>query len=200
MESQLKERDAAAAGRRYLAQGEEIVAALRKHPTVLLGPLALAALALFAAAALGFVTSPGESSDFVDTVFGIVALGAVGRLMWKVAGWYVDRIYVTSSRVFEVSGVFTRRVASMPLQRVTDMTYSRSIPARLLGYGSLRLESAGQDQGLTELDHLPKPDDVYRTLTSLMSRGAREADAPRTVFHGVRVEDEDTGPLPRITL
>lgn len=197
----MRQRDPGAGARRYLAQNEEVITAIRKHPTVLLGPLLVAVLAMFAAAALGFVTSPGESSDFIDTVFGLIALIAVGRLLWKLGSWYVDRIYVTSTRVFEVSGVFTRRVASMPLQRVTDMTYSRSIPARLMGYGSLHLESAGQQQGLTELDHLPKPDDVYRTLTSLISRGSRGGqDAGRMVFHGVRVEDEDTGPLPRITL
>lgn len=190
----------AAAAHRYLARGEEVVLALRKHISVLLGPLAVALLALLAATALGFVTSPGDGSDFIDTVLGIVALLAMARFLWKVAQWYVDRVYITSTRVFEVSGVFTRRVASMPLQRVTDLTYSRTIPARLLGYGTLTLESAGQQQGLTELDHLPKPDDIYRTLTSLMSISLRDPDRHRTVFHGVRVEDEDTGPLPRISL
>lgn len=190
----------AAAAHRYLAQGEEVVLALRKHPTILLAPILLAVGAMLAAAFLGFVSSPGESSDFIDTIFGIVALAAVARFVWKLAQWYVDRIYITSQRVFEVSGVFTRRVASMPLQRVTDMTYSRSIPARLLGYGTLELESAGQQQGLTELDHLPHPDDIYRTLTSLMSRALGDPDKQRMVFHGVRVEDEDTGPLPRISL
>ena len=189
-----------AGGRRYLAHGEEIVVALRKHPAVLLGPLLVAVGAMLAAAALGFVSSPGDGSDFFDTVFGLIALGATARFGWKLALWWADRIYITSSRVFEVSGVFTRRVASMPLQRVTDMTYSRSIPARMLGFGSLHLESAGQQQGLTELDHLPKPDDVYRRLTSLMSLANRDPERARTVFHGVRVEDEDTGPLPRISL
>lgn len=190
----------AAAAQRYLAHGEEVVVALRKHPSVLLPPLAVAILAMLAAAVLGFVTSPGDGSDLIDTVFGVVAVAAFLRLLWQLWQWYSDRIYITSARVFEVSGVFTRKVASMPLRRVTDMTYSRSILARLLGYGTLRLESAGQQQGLTELDHLPKPDDVYRALTSLMSTTLEEADPRRTVFHGARIEDEDTGPLPRISL
>jgi hypothetical protein len=189
-----------ATAHRYLAQGEEVVLAVRKHPMSLLGSILVAVGAMLAAALLGFVTSPGDNTDFIDTVFGTVALVAVGRFIWKFAQWYLDRIYVTSQRVFEVSGVFTRRVASMPLRRVTDMTYSRSIPARLLGYGTLELESPGQQQGLTQLDHLPRPDDIYRTLTSLMSTGPGDRHQQRTVFHGVRVEDEDTGPLPRISL
>jgi membrane protein YdbS with pleckstrin-like domain len=190
----------AAIAHRYLAQGEEVVLALRKHPTILLGPLLLAVGAMLAAAFLGFVTSPGDGADLIDTLFGLLALAAVARFAWKFTQWYVDRIYITSQRVFEVSGVFTRKVASMPLRRVTDMTYSRSILARLLGYGTLELESAGQQQGLTELDHLPRPDDIYRTLTSLMSVTLGDPEQQRTVFHGVRVDDEDTGPLPRISL
>lgn len=193
-----------AGGRRYLAHGEEIVVALRKHPSILLGPLLLAGGVMLTAAVLGFLTSPGEDNDLIDTVFGYLALAATARFGWKFALWWVDRIYITSTRIFEVSGIFTRRVASMPLQRVTDLTYSRSIPARILGYGSLRLESAGQQQGLTELDHLPKPDDVYRRLTSLMTAANGDSEKKRMVFHGVRVEDEDededTGPLPRISL
>lgn len=199
MREELERAQEIARAQRYLAQGEEVVLALRKHPTVLLAPALLVAAAMLVGAGLGFVTSPGEGADIIDTVFGILALVAVGRFVWKLALWYVDRIYITSQRVFEVSGVFTRRVASMPLQRVTDMTYSRSIPARLLGYGTLQLESAGQQQGLTELDHLPRPDDIYRTLTSLMSRAMGDPRQQRMVFHG-RVDDEDTGPLPRTSL
>jgi len=132
----------AAKGDRYLAAGEEILITFHKHPAVLLGPLALMCLAMFAAALLGFVTSPGDGNDFVDTVFGMVALVAAGRMGWKLIQWWTDRVYVTETRIFEVSGVLTRKVASMPLGRVTDMTYNRTIAGRLLGYGSLILESA----------------------------------------------------------
>lgn len=189
-------------GDRYLAAGEEILITFHKHPAVLLGPLALLCLAMLAAAVLGFVTSPGDGNDFIDTIFGAVALVAAGRLAWKLVQWWADRVYVTPTRIFEVSGVFTRKVASMPLGRVTDMTYNRTILGRLLGYGSLILESPGQQQGLNVIDHLPKPDDVYRRLTSLVCSNGRRPDENerRTVFEGVRIDDEDTGPLPRISL
>lgn len=189
----------ATGGERYLAAGEDILLSLRKHPAALLGPFSVALLAMVAAATLGFVTSPGQDSDFIDTLFGAIALVAVGRFGWKLVLWWFDKVFVTPLRIFEVSGIFSRRVASMPLERVTDMTYNRSIAARLLGYGSLTLETAGQEQGLTELDHLPRPDDIYRHLTSLVCAGAGVADR-RTVFTGARVDDEDTGPLPRISL
>ena len=52
----------------------------------------------------------------------------------------------------------------MPLTKVTDMTYERSILGRLLGYGTFVLESAGQDQALSRIDHVPNSDENYRKI------------------------------------
>ncbi len=49
-------------------------------------------------------------------------------------------------------GVFTRRVAMMPLMKVTDMSYNRSVLGRLVGYGEFVLESAGQEQALRTVE------------------------------------------------
>jgi hypothetical protein len=43
----------------------------------------------------------------------------------------------------------------MQLTKVTDMTFQRSPIGRLLGFGEFILESAGQDQALTNLGYLP---------------------------------------------
>jgi hypothetical protein len=46
----------------------------------------------------------------------------------------------------------------MPPVKVADMSFSqRSFQGRLLGYGTFILESAGQDQALRVVDHLPYP-------------------------------------------
>ena len=98
--------------------------------------------------------------------------------------------------IFEVSGLLSRKVASMPLTRVTDMTYRRSLLGRLLGYGDLIVESAGQDQALTTINFLPNPDEFYRTVTALVG-GVMARPDPETV-HEASWDDEDTGPLPRV--
>ena len=46
----------------------------------------------------------------------------------------------------------------MPLIKVTDMSYNRSVPGRILGYGRFVMESAGQDQALREVNWVPDPD------------------------------------------
>jgi hypothetical protein len=56
----------------------------------------------------------------------------------------------------------------MPLVKVTDMRFSRSIVGRLLGYGEFRLESAGQDQALGRIPWVADPDATYRELCAII--------------------------------
>lgn len=182
---------------RYLAPDERVVLQVRRHVAVLALP-ALKFLGTVAlASVVGFMTSPDSGSDIIDLAVGLLAAYFSLRLGWAVWQWWVDRIIVTDQRVFEVSGVLTRKVASMPIGGVIDMTYRRTIMGRLLGYGDLVLESAGQDQALSSIEKLPKPDDFYRTVTGLVAaRGSQPPEVAERV-RGI-FDDEDTGPLPRV--
>jgi uncharacterized membrane protein YdbT with pleckstrin-like domain len=183
---------------RYLASDEDLELEVRHHLAVLIGPALAAAAAIVGGAALGFVLSPDRDSDFIDTVIGLVAVFFFLRLGWKLWLWYEDRIFVTTHRVVEVSGVLTRRVASIPLIKVTDMTYRRSLLGRILGYGDLVLESAGQHQALERITYIPTPDHFYRTVTSLLA--ARATVPPELTVPPLHSENDDTGPLPRVVV
>ncbi|MBA2426320.1 MAG: PH domain-containing protein [Actinobacteria bacterium] len=188
-------------GARYLAESESLVLNVRRHWSLLLRPGSQALGLLILLSLLGLVTSPGDGSTPLDTLAGLVAVVIVARFLWKAWEWWAERIVVTNHRIFEISGLLTRKVASMPLTKVTDMTYRRSVGGRLLGYGELVVESAGQDQALGHIYHLPRPDDFYRTVTSLVTAaegalpGPTKAPGPWTAS-----DDVDTGPLPRVIL
>lgn len=51
---------------------------------------------------------------------------------------------------------------------VTDLTFERSLRGRLLGYGTLIVESAGQIQALNRIDYIPRPEEVYEALPELV--------------------------------
>jgi hypothetical protein len=179
---------------RYLALDERKICEVRRHPALLLG-VALQTLAVFvAAAALGTIESPGRANTFIDTILGLIALVFLIRLAVALEQWWVTRIIVTDRRIVEVSGVLSRHVASMPLPQVTDTTYHRSIWGRLLGYGDLIVESPGRHPGLSHIGYLPRPDDFYRIVMSLMN--ASSGEAPDDV--AVLPADQDTGEIPRV--
>ena len=183
---------------RYLAFEEKIVCRVRHHPALLARPLAEAIVATVLAVILGVALSPREGSHPIDTVVGLVAVVGVIRFGWKFWLWWADRIIVTNRRLFEVSGIFTRRVASMPLAKVTDMTYQRTFLGRVFGYGHMVLESPGQKQALAKIGFLPNPDDFYRTVTSLVM--APTPDQREEAAEQVEADHDDTGPLPRVVV
>jgi len=135
---------------------------VRRHPAVLLPASAYAVGGLLAA----FIVSATLLRGHTTLILIIWALWGVlmVRLIWQAINWAVDYFVITSKRILLTSGVFTRSVAMMPLSKVTDMSFRRSLAGRLLGYGEFVVESAGQDQALRTIDHIPYPEDLYRRV------------------------------------
>jgi hypothetical protein len=85
-------------------------------------------------------------------------------MLWKVLEWRHDWFVATDKRLLLTYGLVTRKVAMMPLTKVTDMSYNRSPVGRVLGYGRFVMESAGQDQALRSVNWVPDPDHTYRAI------------------------------------
>src|SRR5262249_53409924 len=109
---------------KYLLPHEQEVVTVRKHPAVLLAPVAWAVLGLVAAALLSDILfRPSSPPPWIAwAAWGLVFL----RLLGAALNWAVDYFVITSRRFIETSGVFTRKVAMMPMMKVTDMTFRQS--------------------------------------------------------------------------
>src|SRR5215469_3567344 len=161
---------------KYLLPREVRVATVRRHPAVLLVPSAQAVGGLLVAAVLSATVLRGR------TVFaGVLWAGwlvLLVNLIWKAVNWAVDYFVITSERILLTSGVFTRSVAMMPLSKVTDMSFHRSFAGRLLGFGDFVVESAGQDQALRTIDHIPYPEELYQRVCERIFPDASAAAKP----------------------
>jgi uncharacterized membrane protein YdbT with pleckstrin-like domain len=149
---------------RYLADGEYVVLPTHRHPAVLIRPVAVAAIVLI----LAFIGSLLSGSGALSAFLWLLTVPFLLWLGWSLVEWRHERIVLTNRRVIEVRGILVRRVAMMPFAKVTDLGYTRSILGRLLGYGAVRLETAGQVQDLEHVRFLPDPDEFYRTLSKLV--------------------------------
>ena len=98
------------------------------------------------------------------------------RFVWKVAEWSVDYFVVTSKRMLLTTGLITRKVAMMPLGKVTDMSFQRSLLGRMLGYGEFILESAGQDQALSTVEYIPYPETLYLEVCQMLFPSKDDSD------------------------
>ena len=159
---------------KYLLPREVRVATVRRHPAVLLFPSAQAVAGLLAAFILSATLLRGHTV-LVWIVWGLWGLLML-RLIWQVVNWAVDYFVITSERILLTSGIFTRSVAMMPLSKVTDMSFHRTFIGRLLGYGEFVVESAGQDQALRSIDHIPYPEQLYRVVCGRIFKDAAEEE------------------------
>jgi uncharacterized membrane protein YdbT with pleckstrin-like domain len=158
---------------KYLLPHERQVITVHQHPAVLIRPIfeVLAGLAI-----AGWLSnSVAHGNGTVILVIWVAWALLLLRLAVKVLDWSVNYFVVTSQRMLLATGVVTRKVNMMPLTKVTDMSFQRSTLGRILGYGEFILESAGQDQALRVVDHLPYPEQLYLEVCGLIFKDKEES-------------------------
>ncbi|WP_380171070.1 PH domain-containing protein [Kineococcus sp. DHX-1] len=168
--------------RRYVLSTEKRLVCLRRHLVVLAEPVLSCVTGL--GGWLWLVVRAGDVPYLPNVTF-LGWLVLLGRAVWKWLQWRGDWFIATDKRLLLTYGVVKRQVAMMPLSKVTDMSYNRSLLGRFLGYGELVMESAGQDQALSDVDRLPMPDQVYVRICEQLFGEVGAVDLPRR--RGTRV-------------
>jgi uncharacterized membrane protein YdbT with pleckstrin-like domain len=149
----------------YLLPTERRVIRLRQHWSKMLNDLTSTALFLLA---LVVVERLLPDTVLIDNLAFYLALVAVLRFTVLTILWWIERIVITDKRVMLAQGIITHRVGMMPLSKVTDLTFERSLGGRMFGYGTIIVESAGQIQALNKIDYMPQPEEVYEALSELV--------------------------------
>lgn len=153
---------------RYLLPTERVEVQIRRHWAVLAGDTLQTVLLLVVGVLLARVLS---SVGFAEMVAVYFCVFVVARWAWQLVDWNHETLIVTDKRLLLLTGIFSRKVAIMPLVKVTDLTFYRSSTGLLLGYGKFIVESAGQDQALSEIDYVPQPEQLYIQISSLLFGG-----------------------------
>jgi membrane protein YdbS with pleckstrin-like domain len=147
---------------RYLTTAEKIVFRTRLHWIRIAGPWVQFFLALLL---LGILDTNLSGGYHVRDVLVLLLLLVLIRALWRTFEWYREWFVGTDRRLMLTLGIVTRKVAMIPLSKVTDMRYDRPPVGQILGYGSFILESAGQDQAFREVEFVPHPDLLYRRIS-----------------------------------
>ena len=160
-----------------MLSGERVVLTRRSHWGKLMEPALSTFVAFVVVAWLVEVasTAVGHSSEWLWWLWVVVLV----RLVWLVLDWRNEWFVATDKRILLLYGLITKKVSMMPLVKVTDMRYSRSIAGRVLGYGEFLMESAGQDQALNKISWVANPDSTYRELCAIIFTPTEVFATPR---------------------
>jgi uncharacterized membrane protein YdbT with pleckstrin-like domain len=149
----------------YLLPTERRVIRVRQHWAVMMNHVSSTALFLLALV-IGERLLP--DSVLIDNLAWYLALVSVLRFTVLTILWWIERIVITDKRVMLAQGIITHNVGMMPLGKVTDLTFQRTLGGRMFGYGTIVVESAGQIQALNRIDYLPRPEEIYEALSELV--------------------------------
>jgi Bacterial PH domain len=155
---------------KYLLPREIEVARARQHPAVLIPASALTLGGLLLAGILSATVLHGIPADVLWVAWLVLLL----RLVWKVLNWSVGYFVVTSARLLRTSGFLTRRVNFLALDKIVDMSFERSLPGRLFGYGAFVVETAGKDQALRNVEFIPYPEQLYLLICGMLFPSSAE--------------------------
>jgi hypothetical protein len=150
---------------KYLLPNEGWEIITQRHPAVLLQPTLIFLAVLLAG---GWVLVLDPDNRFTSSIGLLVVVGALIYYALRLAEWWMRHFIVTKRRVLLTSGVIVRTVTLLPLRRITDLTWQETLGGQLLGYGTFRFESAGQDQALRHLTYVPDAQKVYQDISALL--------------------------------
>lgn len=143
---------------------EKVVLHLRPHWKVMIMPtivLLLAIAAIAAALVLNWATT------VVYIVAGIAVIAVAIWSFWPWLVWRTTHYVFTNERIIFQFGVFARDRRDIPLMRVNDHSMSQSFIERILGCGTLTIESAGE-RGQSVLTDIPHVQVVQTKLYELV--------------------------------
>jgi uncharacterized membrane protein YdbT with pleckstrin-like domain len=187
---------------KYLLEGETVKVITRRHWAVLIEPT-VKFVPLFVAGVWLLLFDP--ENRVTSSAGLLLVLGALVYYGLRVGEWWFRHFIVSTRRVLLTSGVIVRTVTLLPLRRITDLTWQETLLGNILGYGTFRFESAGQDQALRHLTYMPEAQKRYRQVSALLfssdyggavtsgdDEGNVDVDAPAAP----PLERRDTEPIP----
>jgi uncharacterized membrane protein YdbT with pleckstrin-like domain len=138
---------------KLLAHGERIVFETRRHwlamvPTVLIDVVLVVAIFVL----FGLLATAGPVA-FLSLV--LLVIPAVHFLVrWLI--WRSEQYIVTTQRVIDVRGIFSKHVSDSSLEKVNDVVLDQSFLGRILDYGDIRVIT-GSDIGADTFRRMAHP-------------------------------------------
>jgi uncharacterized membrane protein YdbT with pleckstrin-like domain len=142
---------------KLLISNEKLILDLRPHPVALALPTLATVVGLVAVFWLSAKTG-------LDPLWWLLfAVGFVIYPLRKLINWLTSNFAVTTDRVIHRQGLIAKRSMEIPLEAINDVRFEQGIFDRMVGAGTLVIQSASE-AGRQVFDDIRHPEDVQKTI------------------------------------
>ncbi|GAA0607851.1 PH domain-containing protein [Kribbella sandramycini] len=156
---------------KLLGEDEYVVVSTRTHWKALIFPVFVL---LLVAGGGGFLAAIIPAGDLqTPGRIAILAVGVVILLTFAAKpflNWFFSTYTLTNRRLITRHGILTRTGRDIPLMRINDVSYEHHLMDRILGCGTLHIESAGE-RGQVVLPDVPHVEHVHLQMSDLLFGG-----------------------------
>jgi uncharacterized membrane protein YdbT with pleckstrin-like domain len=152
---------------KLLGADEHVVIHTRTHIKAMILP-ALAFVLIATAVGAGAALIPREArpiGQLAIAVLGVVL--AIWLVLLPFLRWRTTTYTITNRRLITRSGILNKVGKDLPLNRINEVSYERSLMDRILGCGSLNVQTAAED-GTIVLRDVPDVEHVSREVSQLL--------------------------------
>jgi uncharacterized membrane protein YdbT with pleckstrin-like domain len=160
---------------KLLNEGEHVVLSTRTHVKALALPALVLLVVLGAAGYLSTLPGGAHAGTWRLVIWAFAVALLLAFAVWPFLGWLASTYTVTNRRLITRTGVLTRTGHDIPLNRISDVSYERSLLDRVLGCGSLVISDASEE-GRVVLDDIPDVERVQLQISDELFHGSRSAD------------------------
>lgn len=145
--------------KRLLVPGEELVLDLRPHWIALLLP----SLATIATVLVGFWLISKFDGVVNWVILAAMAILLIAYPLRRLIWWLTSYFVVTSDRLIHREGWIAKHSMEIPLEAINDVRFAQGIFERIIGAGTLIVQSASES-GREEFKAIRNPEDVQKTI------------------------------------
>ncbi len=172
---------------KLLGDDEEVVLHLHTHWKALIRPVTVLLVTSAAAAYVAAAVPNGIFQPWLRIAALVIWFVIVMRWeVWPFLNWFNSTYTLTNRRIIIRTGVISRYGRDMPLSRINDVHFEHGIIDRMLGCGTLVVESAGE-RGQLVMTDVPRVELVQLEIYRLHE----EDDERRRGLHDDEQDDDD---------
>ena len=154
------------------------------------GVVILVAAILFGGFVQFGLTLTGTLDSFASGMAALLVIGALLYFLQRWIAWISTNFVVTTDRCIYREGIISKRGIEIPLERINTVFFNQGIIDRMVGAGTLTIESAGE-HGVQTFEDVRNPIAVQQELYQQMEDNEnRKFDRVRSPATQLSVADE----------